>query len=165
MPENGDPPQPGHGPGKDVGPVMLALSTFRRSDEAVRIALDRAAECGRLIVLYVADVNLARYMVGTDIGLSSGLERQCEEEVVAEHERDGQRHVAEIEELAREAGIAVDSDVRIGRFGLVVMEIARRERPSLIVTTRSERPAWVRRFFGSPVDHIMATAECPVIES
>jgi nucleotide-binding universal stress UspA family protein len=155
------PREPEAGP----GPVMLALSTFRRSDQAVRTALDRASECGRLVIVYVADVNLARYMVGTDVGLSAGLERQCEEEVLAEHEREGREHVAEIEDLAREAGLAVTSEVRVGRFGLVAMEIVERERPSLIVTTRADRPAWVRRFFGSPVDHLIASAGCPVVEA
>jgi nucleotide-binding universal stress UspA family protein len=144
---------------------MLALSTFRRSDEAIRTALDEAVGPGRLAVVYVADVNLARYMVGTDIGLSAGLERKCEEEVLAEHEAEGRAHVAEIEELAREAGIAAAGEVRIGRFGLIVMEIVEREHPCCIITTRAARPAWVRRFFGSPVDYLIATAACPVIEA
>jgi nucleotide-binding universal stress UspA family protein len=161
MTGDGDTPPPA----PDGGPVLLALSTFRRSDEAIRVALDRAVGPGRLVIVYVADVNLARYMVGTDVGLSAGLERKCEEEVLAEHEREGRQHVAEIEELAREAGVEASSEVRIGRFGLVSMEVVGRERPSLIVTTRSERPHWVRRFFGSPVDYLMASAGCPVVEA
>jgi len=49
-------------------PVLLALSTFRQSPEAVALAIEKAREPGKLIVVYVVDVNLARYFIGTDVG-------------------------------------------------------------------------------------------------
>jgi nucleotide-binding universal stress UspA family protein len=33
----------------------------------------------------------------------------------------------------------------------------------VIITTRSKRPEWVRRFFGSPVDDLIRKAGCPVV--
>ena len=147
------------------GPVVLALSTFRRSDHAVERALAEAAEGGPLVVVYVADRNLARYMVGTDLGWFRDLEETCEKELLAEHEEDGRRHVDEITRRAAEQGIETASHVRVGRFAKVVLEVIEGISPRLIVTTRSHRPHWVRRFFGSPVDDLIESAGCPVVEA
>jgi hypothetical protein len=43
------------------------------------------------------------------------------------------------------------------------LEVAQKEKPSMIVTTRSQRPVWVKKFFGAPVDDLIAKARCPVI--
>jgi nucleotide-binding universal stress UspA family protein len=144
---------------------MLALSTFRRSDAAVRLAIDRAREGGKLFVLYVADVNLARYMVGSDLGFFSDLEEKCEEEVLSEHEERGREEVAAIAERARQEGLEVAFHVRIGRFAEVALDLLPQVQPGLVVTTRSPRPHWVRRFFGSPVDRLVEEAGCPVEEA
>ena len=144
------------------GPVMLALSTFRRSDAAINLALDRAAGPGRLVIVYVADKNLARYLVGTDIGMYPSLKERCEEELLQEHERAGRQHVDEIVERARALGLKTTTHVQRGRFGEVCLEVAARERPSLVVTTRSKRAAWVKSFFGSPVDYLIEHVGCPV---
>ena len=147
------------------GPVMLALSTFRRSDAAVALALERAAGPGRLVIVYVADKNLARYFVGTEIGTFPGLQEKCESDLLEEHERAGRRQVEEIARRAREKGLEVATHVERGRFAVVCLEVAAREFPSLVVTTRSDRPAWVKRFFGSPVDYVAEHVGCPVEEA
>jgi len=153
--------------GEERGPhkVMLALSTFRYSERAVETALERAKEAGTMILAYVVDVNLARYFVGADIGLYPELEKTCESELRERHKKTGEKRVRAIAERAEALGIAVKAHVEIGRFALVCLEIVAREHPDLIVTTRSKRPAWVRRFFGSPVDHLIEKAPCPVIEA
>ena len=150
---------------RPAGPVMLALSTFRQSGKAVELAIERAADSGKLIVVWVVDRNLARYYIGSDVGLMAGKKEQCEEEVLAEHERQGCKKAEAIAQRAREKGIEASVHVRVGRFALVCLEIVEAERPSLIVTRRSERPAWVKKFFGSPVDELIARAGCPVIEA
>ena len=86
-----------------AGPVMLALSTFRQSREAVDKALEQAAVVGRLVV------------------------------------------------------------VQVGRFAEVCLEQVAHFGPSLVVTTRSRRPDWVRQFFGSPVDTLIEKAGCSVL--
>jgi len=148
------------------GPVMLALSTFRRSEQAIALALEKAKTVGRLVVVYVADVNLARYYIGTDVGLYPDLQERVEEEVLLQHEAEGREEVAPIVDRARRLGIDVTrTEVTIGRFAMVCLGIVAEEKPSVIVTTRSRRPAWVRRFFGSPVDKLIAEAGCPVVEA
>jgi nucleotide-binding universal stress UspA family protein len=144
---------------------MLALSTFRQSDKAVALALEKAQAGKKLVIVHVADVNLARYLIGTDIGLYPELKEKCEEELLREHEQKGQEKAEFIARRARAAGLDVATYVRIGRFAPVCLEIVGRERPSLVVTTRSRRPAWVKKFFGSPVDYLVAHAGCPVIEA
>jgi hypothetical protein len=57
----------------------------------------------------------------------------------------------------------VKTHVKVGRFAVMCLEVAQKEKPSMIVTTRSQRPVWVKKFFGAPVDDLIAKARCPVI--
>lgn len=150
----------------EAGPVMLALSTFRHSDAAAKAAIDRAAETGaRLVIVFIADVNLARYFIGADVGICGDMKRTCETELLREHEDRGREKVDDIAMMAGEKGLQVSSYVCVGRFALECLDIVKREKPALIVTTRSHRPDWVKKFFGSPVDHLIAEAGCPVLEA
>jgi nucleotide-binding universal stress UspA family protein len=144
------------------GCVMLALSTFRQSEKAIDIAIEKSRNVKRLMVVYVADVNLARYFVDVDTGLFGELRESCESEMLEQHEKAGRKHVAGITERAQKEGIEVDTHFEIGRFAIVCLDIVQQARPSLIVTTRSKRPEWVKKFFGAPVDDLTANAGCPV---
>ena len=53
--------------------------------------------------------------------------------------------------------------VQIGQFASVCLDLVKQEKPSLIVTTRSQRPEWVKRFFGAPVNELIEKAGCPVM--
>jgi nucleotide-binding universal stress UspA family protein len=133
------------------GCVMLALSTFRKSDKAVDTAIEKAHDNKKLMVVYAADINLARYLVEPEASL---LEK---------HEKEGRKHVAAIAEKAKGEGIEVKTHCEVSRFGLVCLDLVQQEKPSLIITTRSKRPEWMRKLFGSPVDELVAKAGCPVI--
>ncbi len=147
------------------GPVMLALSTFRQSEKAVALALEKARLKGRLFIVHVADVNLARYFIGSDAIYYPELRDKCEQELLAEHLAQGQASAEAVAVQARAQGIAVETHVQIGRFALVCLEVVAKIKPELIVTTRSKRPSWIKRFFGAPVDKLIAEAGCPVIEA
>lgn len=153
---------PGSAIGNMEGCVMLALSTFRQSEKAVDIALEKARQAKKLVVVYVADVNLARYFVDVDTGLFGDLKETCEEDLLKQHEKAGRKHVAAIRERAEKEGIEMQSHSEIGRFAVVCLDVVEQVKPSLIVTTRSKRPEWVRKFFGAPVDDLVANAGCPV---
>ncbi|MEW6360018.1 MAG: universal stress protein [Planctomycetota bacterium] len=144
-------------------PILLALSTFRQSERAVDLAIERAKEGRRLVVVYVADVNLARYLIGMDI--PPEVKEKCEEELLKEHRREGEKKVELIARRAREQGVEATTRVDIGRFALKVLDAARENPPEVIVTTRSKRPKWVKRLFGSPVDYLIQHAGCPVVEA
>ena len=148
-----------------MGPVMLALSTFRQSQAPVDLALQKAAEAGTLVIAFVVDVNVARYLVGTDVGFFPDLRDRCEQEFLREPRRIAEKNVRAIIERAEKRGVRAQPHIVTGRFGLECMKIIEEEKPGLIVTTRSKRPGWVRRFFGSPVDHLIANAGCPVVEA
>lgn len=148
-----------------MAPVMLALSTFRHSEEAIALALERAELEGRLIIAYIVDVNLARYFIGSDVGIYEELKTRCEREILDEHRRTARSRVREIVRQAGERSIATKVHVRTGRFAVKVLALADTYRPEIIVTTRSNRPRWVKQFFGSPVDTLIARASCPVIEA
>lgn len=145
------------------GCVMLALSTFRRSEKAVEVALGKARESGKLVIVYVADLNLARYFIGGEQGYVAGLRDSCEAELLKKHEAQGWEHVNEIAAKAEDVGLVVEKYVQVGRFGVVCLDVVGREKPACVVTTRSNRPEWVRKFFGAPVDEVVAKAGCPVI--
>jgi nucleotide-binding universal stress UspA family protein len=148
--------------GSMEGCVMLALSTFRKSEKAIDVAIDKARNVKKLMVVYVVDVNLARYLVDVDHGMVAEYTKTCESEVLKQHEREGRKHIAAIAEKAKKEGIEVKFHLQIGRFALVCLDVAQQTKPSLILTTRSNRPAWVKKFFGAPVDDLIAKAGCPV---
>jgi nucleotide-binding universal stress UspA family protein len=142
---------------------MLALSTFRKSEKAVDTAIEKSRYVKKLMVVYIADVNLARYLMDVEHGLIPGLKETCESDLLQQHEKAGREQAAAIAEKAKGEGIEVKTYVQVGRFAIVCLEVVQKEKPSLIVTVRSKRPEWVRKFFGSPVDELVAKAGCPVI--
>ena len=149
---------------------MLALSTFRRSDEAIRLAIEKAKKGKNLIVFFVVDVNLvnvnlALYLMGTDLSLFPGLRESCEKEILEKHKKSGEEVVKSIAQRAEQHGIKVKTKVETGRFALECLKITKHENPELIIATRSRRPEWVKKFFGSPVDYLIADVGCSVIEA
>jgi nucleotide-binding universal stress UspA family protein len=148
-----------------VAAVMLALSTFRHSQKAIALALARAESKERLIIAYVVDINLARYFIGSDVGIYEQLRSKCEREILQEHRRMARSRVKEIMKQAEDRSIESKVHVQTGRFALKILALANTYRPELIVTTRSNRPKWVKQFFGSPVDKLIEQAPCAVIEA
>jgi len=145
--------------------IMLALSSFRQSEKAVQLAMEKAAGGKTLIVVFIVDVNLARYLIGSDIASFPDLKERTEEELLKNFRMQAEEKTRTIVERAERRGISVRTYVNTGRFGLECMKVIEREKPEMVVTTRSKRPAWVRRFFGSPVDALIAKAGCPVVET
>ncbi len=144
-------------------PVMLALSTFRRSQAAVDLALEMAQRSGSLIIVWVADINLARYLLGGE-GVAHDLAVISEEEMLARHERENREQAEKVAKAAQARGVRVETMLRRGRFAVICREALAAFRPALVVTTRSQRPEWMRRFFGSPVEELIRCATCPVAE-
>lgn len=144
-------------------PVMLALSTFRYTEKAIDLAFEKAREGRPLVIVYVVDENLARYYFGLDLGSIGELQETCEADLLKEHEKRGAQRVAELAARAQAEGIPVRTYVATGRFALKCLAVIREEDPEMVITTRTKRPDWVRKFFGSPVDHLVAEAGRPVI--
>ena len=145
-------------------PVMLALSTFRQSEMAISRALEKAKETKNLLIVYVVDINLERYLIESDPFITPGLEERAKEELLAEHQQIGKRYVENIEKEARKEDISVKLVFEMGRFGIICVDIMKKENPKMIITTRSKRPEWVKKIFGSPVSYLIENASCPVIE-
>ncbi len=144
-------------------PVMLALSTFRQSETAITKALEEAKKTKNLLIVYVVDINVERYL-NSEASIIPGLEERAKEELIAEHQQIGKRYVENIEKEARKEGISVKLVFEMGRFGIICVDIMKKENPKLIITTRSKRPEWVKKLFGSPVSYLIENASCPVIE-
>ena len=145
------------------GCVMLALSTFRRSEKAVAVAIEKSREIKNLLIVYVIDINVARYIIDAEEEFLIGLKEKTEAELLEKAEKDAREEVARIAEEAKKKGIQVKTVLQLGRFAVVCLDVVKQTHPSVIVTTRSRRPEWVRKFFGSPVDELTAKAGCPVL--
>jgi nucleotide-binding universal stress UspA family protein len=145
------------------GGVMLALSTFRRSEAAVKLALEKSLQGKKLMVVYVVDVNVARYLLDVEEEFIMSLKQSGESEILEEWKKEAERHVREIAGMAERLGISVKTHYEVGRFAVVCLKVVSQVKPSLIVTTRSRRSDWVKKFFGAPVDELIEKAGCPVI--
>ena len=89
------------------GCVMLALSTFRRSEKAVSVAIEKCQEIKRLMIVYVVDINVARYIIGAEEEFFIGLKEQCEAEMLEKAEKEAREHVATIDGQAEKSGMQV----------------------------------------------------------
>jgi len=92
------------------------------------------------------------------------LKEKAESEILIGHENQAKEKVNYIVSTA-ENGINVKTYIDTGRFGLKCVEIAKTENSELIITTRSKRPEWVKKLFGSPVDYLIKNSGCEVIKS
>jgi nucleotide-binding universal stress UspA family protein len=92
------------------------------------------------------------------------LKEKAESEILKEHENQAKEKVDYIVSIAEKFGISVKTYIDTGRFGLKCVEIAKIENPELIITTRSKRPEWIKKLFGSPVDYLIKKSGCKVIE-
>jgi nucleotide-binding universal stress UspA family protein len=149
---------------KNMGPVLLALSSFRLSQKAIETAFSEAAKVNSIIISFIVDVNLHRYLLTSDLMATTELEHEYEQEMLDDYKEKGEKLVKDLEAIAQEAGLTYKSYFAIGRFGLINEEIAKKEQPSLIVTTRTNRPQWVKLLFGSPVSYLISRVSCKVIE-
>jgi nucleotide-binding universal stress UspA family protein len=145
------------------GCVMLALSTFRRSEKAVAVAIEKCQEIKNLMIVYVVDINVARYIVGSEEAFLFDLKEENESALLEKAEKDAWEAVAKIAEEAEKKGIQARTIVKVGRFAVICLDVVQQTHPSVIVTTRSRRPDWVKKFFGTPVDELIAKAVCPVL--
>jgi nucleotide-binding universal stress UspA family protein len=112
------------------GCVMLALSTFRRSEKAIDVAIEKCQETKKLMVVYVIDINVARYLVGVEEEFFIGLKEKSESEMLEKAEKDARDHVATIVEKAKKEGIQVKRLTQIGRFAAVAADFYVRIYPS-----------------------------------
>jgi len=145
-------------------PVMLALSTFKYSDKAIEAAIEKANQCKKLIIVYGHQINLWLYFLETDIGFYPCWKEQCEKELLAEIHQQWEQKIKSIANRAKAENLLVTTYVRAERFRTLCMNVVNKENPSLIITQKTLRPSWFRRFFGSPTDYLASHTECSVIE-
>ena len=146
-------------------PILLALSTFRQSDSLVQKTIQLAKQEGRkLVVLFVVDINLTRYLIDSQTIPGTHFRQECEEEMLAEYKEMADAKVVAITSQAIEAGVPCETIVVTGRFGIETVNVIREKNPEKVILTQSKRPRWMRQLFGSPVDYIIEHVTCPVLE-
>ncbi len=143
------------------GCIMLALSKFTRSEQAVESAIERAKSTGKLFVAFVEDDDLAE--IFSMDGMSPKIQEKVSADFLKDYKEETQEHVSEIAEKAKLFNITVKSAFRAGNFASVCLDLVNQEKPSLIVITRSHRPDWLKRVFGAPESALVEYAGCPVL--
>jgi len=66
---------------------MLALSTFKRADNGIDTALEKASQCKKLVIVYGHNINLGLYFMESGIGLYPNMKEQCEKEILPDYEQ------------------------------------------------------------------------------
>ena len=141
--------------------ILLALSSFRYKEEEVEHALSLCQEHeARLVVVFVVDVNLAHYLSGSGAVAGSSLREDLERGIVAEYQGRAEGVLARVCAAAAARGVECESVLRTGSFAEEVKAVLARCGPRVIVVTRAQRPEWLRRLFGSPVDSLCDEPGC-----
>ena len=148
-----------------TSPVLLALSTFKHSNRAIGIALEKANQCKKLVIVYGHNVNLVMYFMESEVGLYSDLKEQYEKEILADYEEQWKEKVEVIADRARTQDVQVVTYVHTEHFISLCLKIIEKEKPSLVIMARSHRPDWLRRIFGSVADRLASKVDCSVIEA
>jgi len=135
--------------------VLLALSSFRFSEKEIEHALNTCRQHGcPLTTVFVVDVNVARYFVGTGVMAGTSLREQMEQGIMDDHRHRAQELLGKVCRMAAERNIECEAVLRQGRFAAEVRAEAARVGAQVIIVTRAQRPEWLRRLFGSPVDRL-----------
>lgn len=135
--------------------ILLALSSFRYKDEEVEHALKLCEEHdARLVTVFVVDVNPAHYLAGSGAVVGSSLREDLEHGIMQEYQERAEEVLERVCAAAEARGVECESVLRTGVFAEEVRAVMARCGPRVIVVTRSERPDWLRRLFGSPVDSL-----------
>lgn len=127
-----------------TNPIMLALSTFKHSDKAIKMAIEMAFDCKKLVIVYGHEVNPWLYFMGTDFGIIHGLKEQCEIEILIEIEREWEKKIDVIATEARAKGLKVATYVKAKKFKKLYHEVFEKEKPSLVITTKSRKIIMLR---------------------
>jgi len=132
--------------------VILATDLSPTSEAATTAALDLAGSLGaRLLAVSVIDPGSLR--------LPGGRFRQRVDQVRSEREHVAQSLVAR----GRSIGVTVDFLVWEGDPGESIIEAARAESADMIVVGSHGRGTVGRFLIGSVSDHVVRTAQCPVL--
>jgi nucleotide-binding universal stress UspA family protein len=141
-------------------PILIALSTFRHSEDAIEIIKSLGSK-NKLVVCYFTDQNIYKYR--PQIPFTCG--QDAIQEIINQDRIANAYRIEEIVEIAKLNNIKdIQTYTGVGRFAPMVLEIVRKENPSLILTTRSERSTILKWIFGSPIDKIRKEAKCKVVE-
>lgn len=145
--------------------IMLVLTKFRNINKAVDLVLEKAEQYDKCVISYSSKINLAQYFVETDIGFYPSWKKECEHHLLKHFELLWKRKVESIAEIFRTKGLPAVTYVRAGNFVMSCLDIIQKEKPSLIVTTRSHKPNWLRGLFDSVANRLTSQTTCPVIEA
>ena len=146
--------------------ILLVLSKYRASREAVEYALQKAAESqGRLTVALVLldHETEALYETLADQGfLGHSSSRRLAEQIQQEDASAGERALEMVRRRASARGVPADTVVLRGSMARAVPAWARQHEVDRIVVTRADRGELLRKLFGSEVTELSRSPEAVV---
>lgn len=120
-------------------PVMLALSSFYRSFDAVNLAIEKHRSSQKLVIAFGHHINEGLLFLESEVGLISGLKDRCRQDLISGYERHWSGRVKKIAALAESKGIEVTAYVEAENFLKLCIKIAERQRPELIVMSNTRQ--------------------------
>jgi nucleotide-binding universal stress UspA family protein len=145
-------------------PAMVALSSFRWSQDAIERAFQETEAGGVLVVAYVVDVSIAEYFTGMDVGLYPDVMEACTRDLLKGHKDAGRAILKAIGVKARARQITVKTCLAVGRFAKELLRLIKANDPRVVITCRSRRPNWAQHLQGEAVTSIARHTGCPVVE-
>ena len=131
--------------------ILLATDGSELGGEAALYALGLAKQTGASVT--------ALYVVDTHRAFSLGIHR---DDAVRELRNDGQRALAALDELARGAGIAIDTELGDGHPGEAIVREANRLGAGLIVVGSHGQGGLADVLLGSTSQYVIHHAGVPV---
>jgi nucleotide-binding universal stress UspA family protein len=148
-------------------PVLLAMSTARKSPKSMATAVQLAAERDTgLVAVFALDEDTAEKTVdklSAEGWIGDSQAAGFYESVIAERRRVGEKKLAEAGRLASERGVPFESAVVSGPFGVVVGGQSEARTPSVVVVTRRKRTQLSRRVLGSVVAELQESLPVEVV--
>ncbi len=143
---------------------MVALSSFRWSQEAVERAFRETAPGELLLVAYVVDVRIAECFAGTALDLYPEVAEACTRDLLKGHRDFGKVVLKAISVKARARGIRVQTHLAVGQFAKEILRLIGATDPRAVITSRSRRPVWDQHVPGEAIASIARNTGCPMVE-
>ena len=145
-------------------PVMLALSNFHCTYNAVELAIQKAEESKKLIIVFGHKINVGLFFLESEIGLLPNIKEHCERSLITGYEVHWAQRISKIAENAETHGINVTAHVHAENFLSLCLNVARQESPGLIVISKTHQFVPNKGTLISLPKHLSRVTGCEVID-
>lgn len=135
--------------------IVIATDGSETANEAADFGIEMVGRSGaKVYALYVIDISPYR---------SVSLDKIWSDEVLAEHEKEGEKATSYIEKIGKAAGVEVESRVLKGHPAEKIINFAEDNNIDMIIVGSLGKGRYERTVLGSVSDKIVRHAKVPVL--